>query len=232
MGYKKLIRFEEIKTFPNVLIFPQDMPGKWASFFGNDHPVTLELACGKGEYTIGLARMHPDRNFIGVDIKGNRIWKGARAAQVECLKNVAFLRTDIMGLTEYFGQGEVREIWIPFADPYLRQSKQKKRLTHTRFLRLYHRILAPGGKIHLKTDSAELYSFTLDTLQAQHCELINHIQDIHAAGIPEGALGIRTYYENLHLKAGKTIKYLSFRFPDEHTHTQTQIDAAIVEERY
>jgi tRNA (guanine-N7-)-methyltransferase len=214
MGHKKLIRFEQIKTFPNVLIFPEGMQQRWHEHFGNSNPLTLELACGKGEYTLAMAKMYPDRNFIGVDIKGNRIWKGARAGLDEGIRNAAFLRTDISRLREYFGKAEVEEIWITFADPFLRKSKQKKRLTHIRFLHMYQDILVPGGKIHLKTDSRELYEFTLDTIHHWNCRLHGKIEDIYAEDQIDGLLNIRTYYETLHLQSGRTIRYLSFSLPD------------------
>ena len=136
MGQKKLQRFAELETFSNVLQFPQGMPGQWEQHFGNSHPITLELACGKGEYALGLARLYPGRNFIGVDLKGNRIWVGARQAIREGLTNVAFLRTQIDLIHQYFAPAEVSEIWITFPDPQLRLSKAKKRLTHPKFLRL------------------------------------------------------------------------------------------------
>ena len=215
MGHQKLIRFEEIKTFPNVLINPEGMAGNWTQFFGNDHPITLELACGKGEYTLGLARIYPQRNFVGVDIKGNRIWKGARAGLDEKIPNAAFLRTDISRLAEYFGPGEVEEIWITFADPFLRKSKQKKRLTHIRFLKIYRELLKPGGKIHLKTDSRELYEFTLDTIRHWNCNLHEQIEDLYAGDPANPLLSIRTYYETLHLQSGRTICYLSFSLPKQ-----------------
>src|SRR5688572_2280832 len=148
MGQKKLLRFEELKSFSNVLQSPRDMPGKWKDFFGNDRLVTLELACGKGEYTLGLAELYPGRNFIGIDLKGNRIWVGARKAIKQQLTNVAFLRIQIDHISNYFSTGEVAEIWITFPDPQLRSSKAKKRLTHPKFLRLYQHILIPGGVIH------------------------------------------------------------------------------------
>ena len=159
MGNKKLKRFEAIRSFPNVLQYPEGMQGKWKDFFGNENPITLELACGKGEYTVGLSAIHPEKNFIGVDLKGNRIYSGA----LECLKNnlsnAAFLRTQIDKIDHYFLPDEVSEIWITFPDPHLRTSRAKKRLTHPRFLRLYQSILQPKGSIHLKTDSPELYLF-------------------------------------------------------------------------
>src|SRR5690606_8800024 len=151
MGQKKLVRFAEIKTFPNVLQFPEKMKGNWSKHFKNDNPVTLELACGKGEYAIGLATMFPQKNFIGIDIKGNRLWVGAKKALQFALNNVAFLRIQIDKISDYFDKNEVDEIWITFPDPQLRYSKMKKRLTHPQFLRSYQQILKPGGKINLKT---------------------------------------------------------------------------------
>ena len=141
MAQKKLIRFEEIKSFPNVLEHPQNMKNAWNDFLKNLHPIILELACGKGEYAVGLGRMHPNKNFIGVDLKGNRIWRGAKTALEAGLTNVAFLRTEIDQIANYFAKDEVAEIWITFPDPQLRLSKAKKRLTHPKFLRLYQQIL-------------------------------------------------------------------------------------------
>ncbi len=213
MGHKKLIRFEEIKDFPNVLIYPAGMPGNWNRHFGNDHPVTLELACGKGEYTLALARMFPERNFIGMDIKGNRIWRGAKTAIAEKLPNVAFLRSAIDQIGDYFAKDEVKEIWITFPDPFLRKSRSKKRLTHAKFLHLYQRLLIPGGRIHLKTDSPELYAFTLETIREQNCNLAAHIPDVYAQPFVDPLLAIRTYYEGMHLAEGKIIRYLQFSLP-------------------
>ena len=152
MAQKKLQRFAAIKSFKNVLEYPEDMAGKWNLFFNNENPITLELACGKGEYTVALSAMHPERNFIGVDLKGNRIYTGAS----QCIKNnqlnAAFLRTQIDKIDTYFLPEEVSEIWIIFPDPHLRTSRAKKRLTHPRFLRLYQKILKKGGLVHLKPD--------------------------------------------------------------------------------
>ena len=160
MGNKKLIRFEAIGSFTNVLQYPEGMPGNWGNFFKNESPITLELACGKGEYTVGLAALYPDRNFIGVDLKGNRIYSGALASLQRNLHNAAFLRVQIDKIDNYFLPGEVSEIWITFPDPHLRTSRAKKRLTHPRFLRFYQHILKPNGLINLKTDSPALFHFT------------------------------------------------------------------------
>ena len=212
MAHKKLIRFEEIKHFPNVLSFPEGMAGNWHRFFQNDFPIVLELGCGKGEYSLGLARMYDKLNAIGADVKGNRIWKGARMALDEQLSRVAFLRIQIEQLVMYFARGEVSAIWIPFPDPHPRKSRAKKRLTHPRFLWQYQQILQPDGLIHLKTDSTELFDFTLDIIHQTGCRIFS-IQD----DVPEnaaGALGIQTYYERLHRAEGKKIHYLSFALPD------------------
>ena len=156
MGHKKLIRFAELETFGNVLQFPRNIKGKWAEFLKNGNPIVLELACGKGEYAVGMGMLYPQKNFIGIDIKGNRIWVGAKKALENRLQNVAFLRIQIEQVNEYFSKAEVSEIWITFPDPQLRKSKAKKRLTHPKFLRLYQQFLKEGGYIHLKTDSPDL----------------------------------------------------------------------------
>jgi len=196
MGQKKLIRFAAIKTFPNVLQYPEDMPGKWADLFKNDHPLTLELACGKGEYTVGLAKMYPRRNFLGVDLKGNRIYIGAKNCLQENITNAAFLRTQIDRLPTYFRSGEVEEIWLTFPDPQLRKSKARKRLTHPKFLRFYQQILIPGGRIHLKTDSPVLYNFTRLVIGMYGLTLLESSDDVHAGPMKE-ELKIKTHYESL-----------------------------------
>jgi tRNA (guanine-N7-)-methyltransferase len=209
MAQKKLFRFAQIKTFPNVLEYPENAAGKWNAFFRNDNPIILELACGRGEYTIGLARLYPDKNFIGVDIKGNRMYIGARKAIEEKLTNAAFLRTQIEKLSEYFAGGEVEEIWITFPDPQLRTSKAKKRLTHPRFLRMYNKILTPGGRIHLKTDSPHLYAFTRKVIDMYGLTLHSYHTNANLESTkPE--LGIRTHYESLDIANSKAIFYISF----------------------
>ncbi|HTS43285.1 MAG TPA: tRNA (guanosine(46)-N7)-methyltransferase TrmB [Puia sp.] len=213
MAQKKLQRFEAIKSFPNVLQYPEGMAGKWNDFFKNKYPITLELACGKGEYAVGLAKMHPKRNFIGVDIKGNRIYVGAKKSIEEKIFNAAFLRTQIDRISEYFQKDEVSEIWLPFPDPQLRVSRAKKRLTHPKFLRLYHQFLIPGGLIHLKTDSPVLYSFTKTVIELYG--LVMHIQyeDISAEPhIPE-ELQIKTYYEGLDIAQNRKLYYICFSLP-------------------
>jgi tRNA (guanine-N7-)-methyltransferase len=211
MGQKKLIRFEAIRHFDNVLEYPQDMPGKWADFFKNQHPLTLELACGKGEYAVGLGRMYPQRNYIGIDIKGNRIWRGAKTALDEGLSNIAFIRSHIDKLTDYFAAGEVAEIWITFPDPQLRGSRAKKRLTHPRFLRLYQRVLQKGGLINLKTDSPDLYRFTLSVIDLFELELVESSDHVYQQETIKPELLIKTHYEGLDIAQSSRIHYLSFR---------------------
>jgi len=213
MGQKKLIRFAEIETFPNVLQYPADMPGRWQHHFKNKNPITLELACGKGEYAVGLAQLYPNRNFIGVDQKGNRIWSGAKRALALGLPNVAFLRTQIDGLLNFFGMQEVAEIWITFPDPQLRLSKDKKRLTHPKFLRLYQQLLQPGGKLHLKTDSPQLYYFTKRVIHAYGCMLLEDTDNLYAQANRSPELLLKTYYESLDIAGSNRVHYLCFTLP-------------------
>ncbi len=211
MGQKKLIRFEAIKSFHNVLEYPTNIQGKWNEFFNNHHPITLELACGKGEYTVGLGRLYAERNFIGIDIKGNRIWRGATIAINENLNNIAFVRSHIDKITNYFTTNEVAEIWITFPDPQLRLSKAKKRLTHPKFLRLYQQILQPNGIIHLKTDSPNLYQFTKTVIRLFDLELIEDVENIHSQKHIPIELLIETHYEKLDIAKSNKIHYLKFK---------------------
>jgi len=210
MAQNKLQRFADIKEFANVLEYPQDIAGKWHEFFHNSNPIILELACGKGEYTVGLARLHKEVNYIGVDIKGNRIWRGAKTALDEDLKNAAFLRTSIEQLGDYFLPGEVAEIWITFPDPQLRASKQKKRLTHPRFLRIYQRILKEMGVVHLKTDSPHLYTFTKQVIQLYNLQLIVDNNNVYRGEEVTPELLIQTHYEKMDIAKSNTIYYLQF----------------------
>lgn len=215
MGQKKLQRFAEIKSFRNVFEYPVHMRGQWHSFFGNDHPVVLELACGKGEYAIGLGRLYHSKNFIGVDLKGNRIWVGAKKAIEEGLTNVAFIRSQIDKIDNYFVPGEVSEIWITFPDPQLRTSKAKKRLTHPLFLRLYQKILARGGQVHLKTDSPDLYNFTRTVLDLYGLALEEDNADVYASSAVTPELSIKTYYESLDIAKSSRVHYIRFQLPQE-----------------
>ena len=213
MAQKKLIRFEELKTFTNVLQFPQNMKGKWKDHFKNSNPIVLELACGKGEYAVGLGQLHPGKNFIGIDLKGNRIWVGAKKALQLNLHNVAFLRTQIDQVAEYFAENEVAEIWITFPDPQLRVSKAKKRLTHPKFLRLYQQFLLPNGLIHLKTDSPDLYDFTRQVIEMYGCVLHSNDDNVYNKATVPVELMIKTHYESLDIAGSNRVHYLSFSLP-------------------
>ncbi len=214
MGQKKLVRFAELKTFAHVLQFPENMAGRWKDHFQNERPITLELACGKGEYAVGLARLHPERNFIGVDIKGNRLWVGAKTAQRDGLQNVAFLRTQIDQIATYFLPGEVEEIWITFPDPQLRWSKIKKRLTHPKFLRNYQQFLKAGGKIHLKTDSPDLYRFTKTVIELYQLTLLADTDNLYTESTLNPELQIKTHYESMDIAGSNRVHYLCFKLSD------------------
>ena len=225
MSKNKLTKFSELATFKNTyqnydVTAPElvdhrgevvDLKGKWNEHhFKNDQPIALELACGGGEYTLALAEHFPDKNYIGIDIKGARIWKGARKALARGLDNAAFLRTRIEQLELFIGEQEISEIWITFPDPFLRKSKAKKRLTSSRFLNIYRKILQKGGTIHLKTDDPTLYEFTLETIEEEKCNLIYHNDDIYSGELYTPELEFKTFYEEMHLENGKTIKYVRF----------------------
>ena len=211
MGQKKLIRFAEIRTFPNFLEYPANMQGKWCEFFNNRNPIVLELACGKGEYATGMGMLFPGKNFIGIDLKSNRMWVGARKALGVPLANVAFLRSQIDKLTNYFEAGEVAEIWLTFPDPQLRGSKAKKRLTHPRFLRLYQQVMQPTGVVHLKTDSPDLYNFTKKVIGLYGLELLEDIDDLYATPPADPVLNIKTHYESLDIAGKSRVHYLRFQ---------------------
>jgi tRNA (guanine-N7-)-methyltransferase len=215
MGHKKLIRFQAIDSFANVLQYPENMPGKWKDFFKNENPITLELACGKGEYTVGLSKIYKDRNFIGVDVKGNRIYSGALECLQQNILNAAFLRTQIDKIDSYFLAAEVSEIWITFPDPQLRTSRAKKRLTHPRFLRLYQQILKPGGLIHLKTDSPSLYYFTRLIAGLYELEIRDATEDVYARPGNAPEILIKTHYEKLDIAESKQVYYICFALPEK-----------------
>lgn len=216
MKAKKLYRFAAIRDMKNVFEFPENFASAWkTSVFKNSNPIVLELACGKGEYTVNMAKAFPDKNFIGVDIKGNRMFVGAKKAIDEQVSNVAFLRTRIEQILSYFEPHSVAEIWITFPDPFLRESKAKNRLTHHKFLALYQEILVPGGIIHLKTDSTELYDFTQEMIAWQQCSIVEKIDNIYAHGTPAFPLNIQTFYEGMHLADQRTIHYISFTLPKQ-----------------
>lgn len=215
MAQKKLERFAELDTFSNTLQFPKNIAGKWNEFFKNNNPITLELACGKGEYAVGLGQLYPQQNFIGVDLKGNRIWVGAKKALQQNLTNVAFLRTEIDQVKDYFSANEVAAIWITFPDPQLRMSKAKKRLTHPKFLRLYQQFLVPGGLINLKTDSPDLYYFTKTVIALYGCILHTDFDDVYKQENIGEELKIKTHYESLDIAGSNRIHYICFSLPEK-----------------
>lgn len=226
MGKNKLKKFAEMKEFSCVFEFPfgvlRDegfgMKGKWREdYFHNSNPIVLELGCGKGEYTVGLAKAHPDKNFIGIDIKGARIWKGAKEAESLKMNNVAFLRTGIELLGNFFAPEEVDEIWITFPDPQMQ--KTRKRLMSARFLSYYSRILKPGGLIHLKTDSPFLFEFTERLLRENDIRPVTITSDLYGSGIASPEESIKTFYECQWLARGKKIKLIEFRMPETDSFT-------------
>jgi tRNA (guanine-N7-)-methyltransferase len=225
-----------MENFSNVLQVPyreiehnkHPICGKWCSdFFKNNNPVVLELGCGKGEYTVGLARFDASKNYIGVDIKGSRMWQGASQANAEGLTNVGFLRTHIEMLSQFFGKNEVSEIWLTFPDPQMK--KTRKRLTSTRFIKMYTSFLRPGGTIHLKTDSNFQYRYTLEMIKANQFDLLGNIEDIYSLNSIHPVLQIRTYYEKQWIARGISIKYLSF-IPN--TNTLVEPEAEIEPDTY
>ncbi|UCE94701.1 MAG: tRNA (guanosine(46)-N7)-methyltransferase TrmB [Flavobacteriaceae bacterium] len=220
MGSKnKLKRFKENESFKNVIqpcreevLDGLSLKGEWHSFFGNNNPIILELGCGKGEYSVSLAEKYPDKNFIGVDIKGARFWRGAKTAIEKNLENVAFLRTQIELIDSCFAENEVTEIWITFPDPQIKYKRTKHRLITRPFLEKYQRILNKEGVIHLKTDSEFLHGYLLGLLHEGHHEVIYAHHDIYnSTSPPEEATSIQTFYEKQYLEIGKSITYTKFR---------------------
>ncbi|NGZ89763.1 tRNA (guanosine(46)-N7)-methyltransferase TrmB [Psychroflexus maritimus] len=222
MGSKnKLKRFKENETFENVVqpsreeIVNQTYPlkGKWTSeFFKNGKPLILELGCGKGEYTVGLAKRYPEYNFLGIDIKGARFWRGAKTALEEGINNAKFLRTQIELVDQIFAPGEVHEIWITFPDPQIKYQRSKHRMTNPDFLKKYHQILKPEGVVHLKTDSEYMHGYTLGLLQGSGHEILYAHHDIYKnTEAPEEIVSIQTFYEAQYLEQGKPITYTKFR---------------------
>ncbi|GGG00204.1 tRNA (guanosine(46)-N7)-methyltransferase TrmB [Pontibacter amylolyticus] len=216
MGRSKLAKFAAIAERENVIeregeLYGQ-LKGKWRDeFFENDNPLILEIGCGRGEYTVGMARLYPDKNFLGLDIKGARIWKGSSLAEEEDLHNVAFLRTFIENLEDNFAEGEVDEIWVTFPDPRPKDRDIKRRLTSPRFLDLYARVLKPGGILHLKTDNQMLFEYTLEVLQERNPKDLLYTDNLYQSDLQEHTMGIYTTYEKRYLADGITIKYLQFK---------------------
>ena len=219
MGKNKLARWTELGSYGNVIqpaigdVSGRDHPikGRWhKELFKNENPIVLELGCGKGEYTVGLANSFPENNFIGIDIKGARMWRGAKTANEQNLPNVAFLRTRIEFINSFFSQDEVDEIWITFPDPHPGGRNSNKRLTSPWFLNNYRQFLKDKALIHLKTDNKELYNFTFDVLKNNDLEIIFSTRDLHSEKTDK-ILSIRTHYEKIFMDAGQKINYLSFR---------------------
>jgi tRNA (guanine-N7-)-methyltransferase len=219
----KLTKFAELNTFSNVFqptfeeVFKKDfkLKGNWnKTFFKNENPITLELGCGRGEYTVGLAQQFPERNFLGIDIKGSRMWSGAGIAIKNQISNVGFLRTRIEMIDSFFAAGEVHEIWITFPDPQL--SKSRKRLTSSRFLNLYKSFLDPEGWVNLKTDSEELFDYTYDIAQYNKLETGFSSRDLYSMTEIDDILRIQTYYEKMWLEEGLKIKYIRFKLSGKH----------------
>ena len=220
MGSKnKLKRFKENETFKNVIQPSREdvvtnftHKGKRHSFFGNKNPIVVELGCGKGEYTIALAQKNPNKNFIGIDIKGDRFWRGAKTAIEENLENVAFIRTQIELVDFIFAENEVSEIWITFPDPQIKYKRTKHRMTNADFLRKYYQILSQDGIVNLKTDSEFMHGYTLGLLHGEGHEVLNANHNVYKnEGSPKEVTETQTFYENQYLKVGKPITYIKFR---------------------
>ena len=220
MGSKnKLKRFKENETFAHVIqpsreevINNFSLKGKWNTFFKNDNPIVLELVCGKGEYTIALAEKNPDKNFIGIDIKGARFWRGAKTALENNMNNVAFIRTQIELVDYIFAENEVDEIWITFPDPQIKYQRTKHRMTNAAFLRRYYHILKEGGFMNLKTDSEFMHGYTLGLLHGEGHEIIHANHNVYKnEGAPEEVTSTQTFYEKQYLEIGKPITYIRFK---------------------
>lgn len=230
MAKNKLAKFADMAIYGNVFQYTFEtlkeegfpLKGKWQTYFNNNNPVVLELGCGKGEYTVGLARKFPEKNFIGIDIKGARMWTGATQALEERLTNAAFLRARIELINHFFAQGEVSEIWITFPDPQMK--KTNKRLTSVRFMEEYSRILKVGGLIHLKTDSNFLYRYTKAMIEENRLTVLFDTDDLYNSGLKEDMLEIRTFYEQQWLSRGLNIKYIRVLCPKDHLWTEPEIE--------
>ena len=231
MGKNKLSKFADLATYEHVVQVTYrhvqengfQYKGKWSeTFFGNTNPVILELGCGKGEYTVKLAKHYPEFNFIGLDIKGSRMWKGATQAKDQGLKNVGFLRTNIENIRMFFAENEVAEIWLTFPDPQMK--KTRKRLTATNFISNYRQIMVPNGVIHLKSDSNFMYRYTEAMVAENQFEVIRQTDDLYHSEILDEVLSIQTFYEKQWLDRGLTIKYLAFRLSHQEPLREPQVE--------
>lgn len=231
MGKNKLRKFVDINTYSHVFQYPFavlqekgfELKGKWnESFFGNSRPVVIELGCGKGEYAVGLAKRFPEKNFIGIDIKGARIWSGATQARQENLKNVAFIRTRIELIDRFFAPDEVSEIWITFPDPQMR--KVNKRMTSARFMELYSRILKENGEIHLKTDSNFMFTYTCEMVKTNHFPVLIRTDNLYESHLADEILSIRTFYEQQWLDRGIPVKYIRFALEARKTYIEPEVE--------
>lgn len=221
MGKNKLAKFADLETYPHVFQVGSkdllegdgfEMKGKWrGEFFGNSNPIVLELGCGKGEYTVELAKLYPEKNFIGVDIKGARIWTGAKSSLDQKMGNVAFIRTNIEMIANFFNSSEISEIWLTFPDPQMK--KVTKRLTATNFMRIYQQILVDNGIIHLKTDSNFMFNYTEEMVKVNNLTVQFSNRDLYGSGLEDKILSIQTFYEKQWLDRGLTIKYIKFQLP-------------------
>ncbi len=219
MPKKKLIHFTENLTFPHLFQprYPELLPefrmrGRWNSeFFRNDHPITLELGCGKGEYTVALARRYPDRNFIGIDIKGARLWRGCKTVSDEHIRNAAFIRSHVNNIPLLFAPGEISELWITFPDP--QPNMERKRMTAPRFIERFRKVLVSGGVVHLKTDDAPFYEYTLEVIRDLGLQKLWATEDLYQSGTTHEVASVRTFYEEKWLAASKKILYVRFAIP-------------------
>jgi tRNA (guanine-N7-)-methyltransferase len=230
MAKNKLSKFAEMETYDNVFQYAFDtlkqdgfpLKGKWNTYFHNDHPIVLELGCGKGEYTVGMARKYPEKNFIGIDIKGARMWKGATQALQEKLDNAAFIRTNIDFIRYFFADNEVSEIWITFPDPQMK--KVNKRLTGTYFMKKYSEIIHDDGIIHLKTDSNFLFTYTRAMIAENKLDVLFETDDLYHSGMQDDMLEIRTFYEQQWLERGLSIKFIKFTCSGERQWVEPDIE--------
>ena len=231
MGKNKLQKFADMDGYPHVFQYPFavlkeegfEMKGRWNElFFKNDNPIVLELGCGKGEYTVGLAKLFPEKNFVGIDIKGARMWTGAKQALVENLPNVAFLRTNIELINYFFSSEEVSEIWITFPDPQM--SKVNKRMTSTRFIKLYRNILKENGIIHLKTDSNFMFTYTSEMIKVNRFPVLTQTDDLYNSNIVDPILSIQTFYEQQWIERGLNIKYVKFICEPKEVYIEPEVE--------